>query len=368
MEYSLPQLLKGLIDMGGSDLHISSNSPPRFRINGSLQSLDMPAMTPDITKNLIYTILTAEQKSVFEQRKEIDFAFSVRGLARFRANVYMQKGFVSGAFRVIPLIVKSLDQLGMPPILRQLCQLPRGLILVTGPTGSGKSTTLAAMINEINVQEQGHIVTIEDPIEFIHEHKNCLINQREIGPDTLSFENALRSSLRQDPDFVLVGEMRDLETIRLAITTAETGHLVFATLHTNSAVTSLNRMIDVFPADQQGQIRSQLSLNLQAVISQILLPSTQGGRVLGMEIMIPDVAIRNLMREDKLHQIYSAMQAGQASSGMQTMNQALFNLLKRRLITQDLAFSKSSNPEELAEMVEKYRVQTQHNAPKHKAG
>lgn len=367
MEYTLPQLLKALIDMGGSDLHISSGSAPRFRIHGSLQPLDVGPMNPEQTKSLIYAILTSDQKSKFERLKEIDFAFSVKNLARFRANVYMQKGFVSGAFRVIPFQIKTLEELGLPQVVHQLCKLPRGLILVTGPTGSGKSTTLSAMINHINVTETNHIVTIEDPIEFVHEHKNCLINQREIGPDTLGFENALRSALRQDPDVVLVGEMRDLETIRLAISTAETGHLVFGTLHTNSAVTSLNRMIDVFPADQQAQIRSQLSLNLQAVISQILLPSTQGGRVMAMEIMIPDIAIRNLMRENKLHQVYSSMQAGQANSGMQTMNQSLFNLLKRRLITQDLAFAKSPDADELAEMIDKFKAQTQrmaNNRPK----
>jgi twitching motility protein PilT len=347
MSYTLPQLLKALMDQKGSDLHISPHSPPRMRLDGTLYPLEVPPMTPEETQRLCYSVLTDEQKKTFEEHLEIDLAFAVKGLARFRANIYHQRGAVSGAFRVIPFEIKSLKDLNLPPILERLCSLPRGLVLVTGPTGSGKSTTLAAMIDYINQTRGDHIVTIEDPIEFQHPNKMCLVNQREIGADTKSFGRALKSVLRQDPDVILVGEMRDLETISLALTTAETGHLVFGTLHTNSCVSTLNRIIDVFPADQQLQIRSQLSLNLQATISQTLLPAQGGGRCLAMEIMLPNAAIRNLMREDKFHQIYSAMQTGQDQSGMQTLNQSLLSLVEKRKILPNEAMEISSEPSEL---------------------
>jgi twitching motility protein PilT len=353
MNYTLPQLLKALIEQGGSDLHISVDSAPRLRIDGQLLPLDLPALSPQDSKQLAYSVLTEEQKREFEQQKEIDLAFSVKNLARFRANVYHQKGHVSAVFRVIPFKVYSLQELALPPIVQHLCTLPRGLVLVTGPTGSGKSTTLAAMVNHINETRRDHIVTIEDPIEFVHTHKNCMVNQRELGQDTNTFSRALKSVLREDPDVVLVGEMRDPETIALALTTAETGHLVFATLHTNSCVSSLNRIIDSFPPHQQLQVRTQLSLSLMAVMSQMLLPAQGGGRVMAMEIMIPNKAIRNLMREDKFHQIYATMQTGQDSSGMQTMNQALMSLLDRRFITNELAMEKSPEPEELEDLIDK---------------
>ena len=347
MSYTLPQLLKALVDQNGSDLHVSSESPPRLRLDGGLYPLDVPPLTPQETMKLCYSILTETQKKIFEEEHEIDLSFAVKGLSRFRANIYMQRGAVAGAFRVIPYSIKSLKDLNLPPVLERLCNLPRGLVLVTGPTGSGKSTTLAAMIDYINQSRSDHIVTIEDPIEFMHTNKNCLINQREVGGDTKSFARALKSALRQDPDVVLVGELRDLETVSLAITTAETGHLVFATLHTNSCVSTLNRLIDVFPAVQQLQIRSQLALNLQATISQLLLPAQGGGRCLAMEVMIPNTAIRNLIREDKFHQIYSSMQTGQDQSGMQTLNQSLVQLVERKMITVPEALELSSEVQEL---------------------
>lgn len=345
--YTLPQLLKALIDQKGSDLHISAESPPRLRLDGNLYPLDVPPLTSQDTMKLCYSVLTEDQKKVFEEEHELDLAFAVKGLARFRANIYFQRGTVAGAFRVIPYEIKSLKALNLPPVLERLCNLPRGLVLVTGPTGSGKSTTLAAMVDHINETRSDHIVTIEDPVEFLHNHKTALINQREIGGDTKSFSRALKSALRQDPDVVLVGELRDLETISLAITTAETGHLVFGTLHTNSCVSTLNRLIDVFPAEQQLQIRTQLALNLQATISQILLPAQGGGRCLAMEVMIPNAAIRNLIREDKFHQIYSSMQTGQDTSGMQTLNQSLLSLVERRQITAAEALEISNQGQEL---------------------
>lgn len=353
MNYSLPQLLKAMLDQGASDLHITSDSPPRLRIDGNLLPLDIPSLSPDESRKLCLSALTDEQKRQFDVQRELDLAFSVKNLARFRANIFYEKGNVSGAFRIIPFKIYSIDELSLPSICRDLCKLPRGLVLCTGPTGSGKSTTLAAMINHINETRSDHIVTIEDPIEFVHSHKMCLVNQRELGHDTTSFSKALKSALRQDPDVVLVGEMRDFETISLALTTAETGHLVFGTLHTNGCISTLNRIIDVFPPHQQLQVRSQLSLTLMAVISQTLLPAIQGGRVLATEIMVPNKAIRNLIREDKIHQIYSMMQSGQETSGMQTMNQSLLTMVYRRFITQQQALDVSSEPEELQEMLEK---------------
>lgn len=366
MNYTLPQLLKALIDQGGSDLHVSTDSPPRLRIDGHLLPLDLPPLSAQDSKQLCYSVLTEEQKREFETNKELDLAFSVKNLARFRANIYLQKGNVSGAFRVIPFKIYTLDDLALPPILKSLCALPRGLVLVTGPTGSGKSTTLSSMINHINESRRDHIVTIEDPIEFMHAHKNCMVNQREVGHDTNSFARALKSVLREDPDVILIGELRDLETVALALTAAETGHLVFATLHTNSCVSTLNRLIDVFPPHQQLQVRAQISLSLQAVLSQTLLPAQGGGRVLAMEIMIPNKGIRNLIREDKLHQIYSLMQSGQDNSGMQTMNQALLSLVERRFISADQALEKSSEPDELQDLIDKKLLRGQQSAQKNK--
>jgi twitching motility protein PilT len=366
MNYTLPQLLKALIEQKGSDLHISTDSPPRLRIDGNLLPLELPPLAPADSKQLCYSILTEDQRKEVESNKEIDLAFSVKGLARFRANVYHQRGHISGVFRVIPFRIYSIDELNLPPVARYLCTLPRGLVLVTGPTGSGKSTTLAAMINHINETRRDHIVTIEDPVEFMHNHKNCMINQREVGTDTNSFARALKSALRQDPDVVLVGELRDLETVSLALTTAETGHLVFATLHTNSSISTLTRIIDVFPPHQQVQVRTQLAMSLMGVMSQMLLPVQNGGRTMAMEIMMPNKAIRNLIREDKLHQIYSLMQTGQQDSGMQTMNQALLSMVERRLIPVELAMEKSPEPEELEELIEKKgnRSLTGHKAGK----
>jgi len=350
MEYNLTQLLKTMVDQNASDLHISVNSPPRIRINGSLVSLQVPALTSEQAKELCYSSLENHQKAKFEQEKEVDLAFSVPDLARFRANIFLQKGEISGSFRVIPSEIKSLDDLHLPPVFKELCSIPRGLILVTGPTGSGKSTTLAAMVDHINQNRYEHIVTVEDPIEFLHPHKNCVVNQRELGGDTDSFARALKSILRQDPDIVLVGEMRDLETISAAVTTAETGHLVFATLHTNSCVQTLNRIIDAFPPHQQGQVRAQLSMSLQAVISQTLIPRIDQGRCLALEVMIPNSAIQSLISEGKFNQIYSYMQQGQNKSGMQTLNQSLFSLVTKKTISKQLAFEKSNNVEELAQM------------------
>jgi len=347
MSYSLPQLLKSLVEQKGSDLHISPDSPPRLRLDGGLFPLDIPALTAQETMKLCYSVLTDEQKKIFEEQHELDFSFSVKGVARFRANIYMQRNAVSGAFRVIPFAVKSLRDLNLPSTFEKFCALPRGLVLVTGPTGSGKTTTLAANIDHINSTRNDHIVTIEDPIEYMHPHKNCMINQREVGSDTKSFARALKSALRQDPDVILVGELRDLETVSLAVTAAETGHLVLATLHTNSCVSTLTRIIDVFPAEQQLQIRTQLSLNLQATISQLLLPTSGGGLCLATEIMIPNTAIRNLIRDDKFHQIYSSMQTGQEQTGMQTMNQSLLDLVEKRKISPQLAMETTSDMQEL---------------------
>ena len=363
INYTLTQLLKALIDQSGSDLHLSCDSPPRLRLDGNLLPLDLPPLDSLSTKTLCYSVLNEDQKKEFERNKELDFAFSVRNLARFRANLFLQRNSVSGVFRIIPFKVYSLDELGLPPVIKNLCSLPRGLILVTGPTGSGKSTTLASMINHINETRKDHILTIEDPIEFIHTSKSCLVNQREVGPDTISFAKALRSVLREDPDVILVGELRDLETISAALTAAETGHLVFATLHTNSSISTLNRIIDVFPAHQHLQVRSQLALSLMAVLSQTLLTAKTDGRVLAMEILIPNKAIRNLIREDKIHQIYAIMQTGQEDSGMQTFNQCIASLIERRLITEEVGIEKSTEPDELRSILEKRGLdQTRNNS------
>ncbi len=349
---TLHQLLKAMLDKGASDLHITTGSAPQLRIDGDLVPLRTEALTPVDTKQLCYSILTDAQKLRFEEDQELDLSFGVKNLARFRANVYMQRGAVAGAFRLVPFNIIPLEEIGLPPIVSELCERPRGLVLVTGPTGSGKSTTLASMLDRINQRHRAHIVTIEDPIEYLHPHKNSLVNQREIGSDSQSFKRALKYILRQDPDVVLIGEMRDLETIEAALTIAETGHLALATLHTNNAVQSINRIIDVFSPHQQAQIRAVLAFVLEGVICQTLIPRASGsGRVLACEVMVPNAAIRNLIREDKLHQIYSQMQIGQTKFGMQTMNQALADLVLRRLITVDEAMGRTSDPDELKTMI-----------------
>ncbi|HJR08579.1 MAG TPA: type IV pilus twitching motility protein PilT [Pyrinomonadaceae bacterium] len=353
-QLSLSDLLKKLIELGGSDLHLTTNTPPQVRVDGALKPLDgFKTLTSADTKQLAYSVLTDAQKHRFEESLELDFSFGVRGLSRFRANLFNQRGAVGCVFRAIPYEIRSFEQLGLPAVVTKLCDKPRGLILVTGPTGSGKSTTLAAMIDKINRERHEHIVTIEDPIEFLHNHKSCVVNQREVGSDTKGFAEALRTALRQDPDVVLVGEMRDLETIESALRIAETGHLTFATLHTNSAASTINRIIDVFPSNQQAQIRAQLSLVLEGIMCQALLPRATGqGRVAALEILVPNAAIRNLIREDKIHQIYSMMQTGQEKYGMQTFNQALATLYHKRLISLELAMQRSSNTDELRELIE----------------
>jgi twitching motility protein PilT len=349
---NLHQLLKDLIDQGGSDLHITTNSPPQVRVDGKLAPMEMPALTPVETKQLCYSVLTEAQKHKFEEENELDLSFGVKGLSRFRGNIFIQRGAVAGVFRVIPYKILTFEELGLPPVVKDLADKPRGLILVTGPTGSGKSTTLASIIDRINNDRREHIVTVEDPIEYLHPHKGCLVNQREVGADTRSFKNALKYILRQDPDVVLIGELRDLETIEAALTVAETGHLCFATLHTNSCVQTINRIIDVFPPYQQTQVRTQLSFVLEGALSQTLIPRMGGkGRALALEIMIPNPAIRNLIREDKIHQIYSQMQVGQEKFGMQTMNQSLFSLVSRRIISLEDGIGRSHDPDEFRQMM-----------------
>ena len=349
---NLHQLLKAMIEKGASDLHITTASPPQLRIDGKLCPLKTPPLSAAETKQICYSILTDAQKHRFEEDNELDASFGVRGLSRFRANIYLQRGAVAGAFRAIPFKIESFQELGLPPVVKALAERPRGLVLVTGPTGSGKSTTLATVIDHINTERNEHIVTIEDPIEFLHPHKSCIVNQREIGADTHSFKKALKYILRQDPDVVLIGELRDLETIEAALTVAETGHLCFATLHTNSCVQTINRIVDVFPPFQQSQIRAQISFVLDGVLCQTLLPKANGpGRVMALEVMVPNPAIRNLIREDKVHQIYSQMQVGQEKFGMMTMNQSLASLYHRRLITMDDALGRSHDIEELRQLL-----------------
>jgi twitching motility protein PilT len=349
---TLPELLKTLVDLEGSDLHLSIASPPQVRVHGELRRLEFPDLTPTDTKALAYSVLTDAQKKRFEETFELDFSFGIRGIARFRCNMFNQKGAVGAVYRQIPEKIRTFDDLQLPAVIAKLAERPRGLVLVTGPTGSGKSTTLAAMIDKINTETHGHILTIEDPIEYIHPHKSCLVNQREVHADTNSFTNALRAALREDPDVVLIGEMRDLETVEAALRIAETGHLTFGTLHTNSAASTINRIIDVFPAHQQSQIRTQLSLVLEGIVCQALLPKANGqGRVISLEVLVPTPAIRNLIREDKIHQIYSSMQTGQEKVGMQTMNQSLVSLYMRKVITLETALGASSNREELQEMI-----------------
>ncbi|HSB80574.1 MAG TPA: type IV pilus twitching motility protein PilT [Candidatus Methylomirabilis sp.] len=351
---TLHELLKEMVDKGASDLHITTGVPPMIRLHGHITPIGSEALSAAETKSMAYSILTEVQKQKFEAQKELDLSFGVKGMSRFRANVFVQRGAVAVAIRTIPYKIFSFEELGLPKVVSDLCERPKGLILVTGPTGSGKSTTLATMIDKINSEKEEHIVTIEDPIEFVHAHKKCVVNQRELHADTLSFTAALRSVLREDPDKVLIGEMRDLETIEAALTIAETGHLTFGTLHTNSAVQTINRIIDVFPPHQQPQIRAQLSFVLEGVLCQMLLPKANGqGRVLVLEVMVPNAAIRNLIREDKLHQVYSMMQAGKEKSGMQTMNESLVQHYQRRNLTLDQVLSASTQPDELQNMIQR---------------
>jgi twitching motility protein PilT len=351
---TLAELLQKVLHSGGSDLHLTIASPPQIRIDGHLHPLDMPPLTAADTKRLAYSVLNDSQKHVFEEKWEIDFSIGIKDLCRFRGNIFTQRGAVGAVFRVIPFEIKSFETLGLAPVVERLCDKPRGLILVTGPTGSGKSTTLAAMIDKINRDRHEHILTIEDPIEFLHNHKSCLVNQREVGSDTHSFAEALRVALREDPDVVLIGEMRDLETVESALRIAETGHLTLATLHTNSAASTINRIVDVFPPNQQPQIRAQLSMVLEGIMCQSLIPRMGGsGRAMAMEIMIPNSAIRNLIREDKVHQIYSSMQTGQEKFGMQTFNQSLAQLVLTKQISQENALNKSSNVDELQDLIKR---------------
>jgi twitching motility protein PilT len=351
--FTLQQLLKVMVEKGASDLHITAGQAPLLRIDGQVIPLKLPALAPSQAKALCYEVLSEEQKIKFEKTNELDFAFSMKRVARFRGNLFVQRGCVAAVFRFIPYNTLTFDELGLPPIMAEISNKSKGLVLVTGATGSGKSTTLAAIIDKINSERRAHIITVEDPIEYVHTHKRSIINQREVGSDTETFTKALKYVLRQDPDVVLLGEMRDLETIEAALTIAETGHLVFATLHTNSAVQSINRVIDVFPPHQQPQVRAQLSFTLTAVITQCLIPNAQGpGRCLAIEVMIPNAAIRNLIREDKLHQIYSQMQMGQTGSGMCTLNQSLHDLYSRGMISGEEAFAHTNEADELRAMIE----------------
>lgn len=351
---TLQTLLSTMVEKGASDLHITVGAPPTIRIDGAMTPLPIEKLNSTDTKRLCYSILTDAQKHKFEEENELDLSFGVKGMSRFRANVFLQRGAVAGVFRMIPFEIRSFEELGLPKVVSQIAERPRGLVLVTGPTGSGKSTTLAAMIDKINRERPDHIVTIEDPIEFLHPHKTCLVNQREVGADTNSFQRALKSILRQDPDVVLVGELRDRETIEAAITIAETGHLCFGTLHTNTAIQTIHRVLDVFPPNQQPQIRAQLSFILEGIMCQNLLPKVGGrGRVMCMEILVPNAAIRSLIREDKIHQLYSQMQVGQQKFGMQTFNQGLIALLKRRQINLDDAWSRCTDIEEFRNMLQK---------------
>ena len=346
--YTIDDLLETMVALGASDLHVTVGSHPVIRLNGSLERLDdFPRLSADDTQRLLYRILSTEQQKHLEINRQIDVSYSIPGLARFRVNVYFQRESLGAAFRMIPAELKTLEDLGLPTQLHELSKKPRGLVLVTGPTGSGKSTTLAAVVDEINRTRDDHIMTIEDPIEFLHRHKRCIVNQRELGPDATTFAEALRGALRQDPDVILLGEMRDLETISTALTAAETGHLVFATLHTQDAASTVDRVIDVFPAGQQGQIRTQLAGTLEGVVAQTLLPTADGqGRAAGIEVLRPDDAVRNLVRQAKIEQVYSIMQTG-GKKGMQTMEQALAELVLRGVIDEEVALGRSSRPDML---------------------
>ena len=354
MSCTIQELLKTAVETDASDLHISTYIPPRLRVYGELRSMDMPPLSPSDAKQLIYSILTDKQKKQFEERLELDFSFGIKDLGRFRANIFMQKGAVAAAIRRFLPSMWSFQKLGIPARVAQLCFLPRGLILVTGPTGCGKSTSLACMIEHINAERAVHIVTVEDPIEYFFTPKKALVNQRELFSDTLSYPNALRSVLREDPDVVLVGEMRDMETVEMTIRVAETGHLTFSTLHTNSASETISRIIDIFPPQYQSQVRIMLSMSLEAVLTQALLPRIDGkGRVLAMEILLPNAAIRNHIREGKLHMIYGQMQLAQEKSGMQTFNQSLSELYFSKQISREMAFSVTSFPEELTDIIQR---------------
>jgi twitching motility protein PilT len=351
---SIDDLLERLVEQGASDLHVAVGTPPAVRIHGTLHRLEgFPPFEPDDTRTLLYRILSSEQQKHFEIKRQLDFAYSIPGLARFRVNVFYQREAVGGAFRVIPTDIKSAEELGLPPVLHDLAKKPRGIVLVTGPTGSGKSTTLAAVIDEINRNRAEHILTIEDPIEFVHKHKRCIVNQREIGPDATGFAEALKAALRQDPDVILVGEMRDLETISTALTAAETGHLVFATLHTQSAPSTIDRIIDVFPAEQQDQVRIMIANSIQGIVTQTLIPTAdKQGRVAALEVLLPDDAVRNLIRQGKTEQIYSVMQTN-SERGMQTMEQGLAELILRRVIDLEEGLSRSSYREQLIGILER---------------
>ncbi len=353
---NLHQLLQSMIEKEASDLHITTGAPPMIRLNGHLTPVETEILTPTETKRLLYSVLTDAQKHRFEEENELDFSFGLKGLSRFRGNVFVQRGAVSGAIRTIPFKVQSFNDLGLPLVVQEFVKKPRGLVLVTGPTGSGKSTTLASIIDEINQTRHEHIITVEDPIEFLHPHKKCIVNQREVTTDTKNFKTALKYILRQDPDVVLIGELRDLETMEAALTLAETGHLTFGTLHTNSSAQTMNRIIDVFPAHQQPQIRAQLSMVLEGVLCQQLIPKKNGqGRIMALEVMVPTSAIRNLIREDKVHQIYSSMQTGQGQNGMQTMNQSLSTLVLEGKISLEEAMGRSDNTDELTSLMQRNR-------------
>jgi twitching motility protein PilT len=351
---SIDELLERMVEANASDLHVTTGTPPAVRVRGEVQRLEgFDSLSPEQTQQLLYRILSSEQQKLLELNRQLDFSYSIPGLARFRVNTYFQRESIGAAFRLIPTELKTLEELGIPASLHALAEKPRGLVLVTGPTGSGKSTTLAAIIDEINRTRSEHILTIEDPIEFLHRHKRCIVNQREIGPDATSFADALRAALRQDPDVILVGEMRDLETISTALTAAETGHLVFGTLHTQSAPSTIDRIIDVFPAEQQEQVRIQIANSLQGVVTQALLPTADGmGRVPALEILLPDDAVRNLIRQGKVEQIYSVMQTN-TGRGMQTMEQCLGDLITRRIVDFEVALSRSSRPNQLIGLLER---------------
>ncbi|MDH4469092.1 MAG: type IV pilus twitching motility protein PilT [Bacteriovoracaceae bacterium] len=347
----MQHLLQAMVSQGASDLHLVVNSAPAIRVSGDVVRLNLPALTAEASQRIIMQVLTENQKSELLKHKQVDFSFGVKNLARFRASVFYAQGNLSAVFRQIPSVIPEFEKLGLPKVLMEMCKVNNGLILVTGPTGSGKSTTLASMIDKLNRTEHCHIITLEDPIEFVHQHRNSIVNQREIGSDADSFSLGLRSMLRQDPDIVLVGELRDIETIEAALTIAETGHIVFGTLHTNSTVQTINRIINVFPADKQDQVRSLLSFVLQGVIAQQLVPKVGGGRQLIQEILRPTMGIRNLIRENKIHQVYSQMQIGQEESGMFTMNQSLKISLDKGVISRDNAINYSNNAEEMLKML-----------------
>lgn len=350
---SLHQLLKAAVKQNASDLHIVAGSPPVLRVNGRIVRVKTGELSALETQQVCYSIMTDSQKKEFEDRKELDFSFGVKGTARFRANLFLQKGSVSGVFRRVPMTVPELESLNLPKVVKDITTFPNGLVLITGPTGSGKTTTIASLIDKINRDKKGHIITIEDPIEYIHQHKNCIVNQREIGVDSDGFANALKYVLRQDPDVVMLGELRDLETIEAAMTIAETGHLVFATLHTNSAIQTINRIISMFPAGQHDRVRNQLSFVLNAIISQRLLPGIDNNMAVASEVLMLNSSIRNLIRENKLHQVYGMMQVGQNKSGMCTLNQSLVQLILKRKVELRKAFSVTPDPEELDQLLTK---------------